>query len=113
MPATALLLPDPDEPVDPSDLSGGVRLLAAMGPSQRNAILLLLDVLHSLPKQDLAIVAKTIQPHLTDAEVATLCGVSSRTLYNWDRYQSWKPRLADYLEAKQQGWYMPPEDLTS
>jgi hypothetical protein len=95
---------------EPPNLPPVVVLLDALPPSRRNAILLLLDFLHSLPKEDLAIIAKTVQPHLTDEEVADLCGVTTRTLYNWDRFQSWKPRVADYLETKRQRWYMPPQD---
>lgn len=82
--------------------------LMTMPPAQRNARLSLIDLLADLPKEELAILAKAVQPHLTDAEVARLCGVSRRTLYRWERYQRFKPRLADYRDLKRQ--YDLPDD---
>jgi hypothetical protein len=100
----------PPLPDDHPFLSPGILSLAAMPAAQRNARLLLIEFINSLPKEDLAIFAKTVQPHLTDEEVADLCGVSVRQMYRWDRYQSWKPTLHDYLEFKRRQMDMPEED---
>lgn len=80
-----------------------------MPAAQRNAGVLLVDFLINLPKEELALLAITVQPHLTDKEVAALCGVSTRQLYRWDRFQSLKPRLEDYLDSKRRQWYLPDD----
>jgi hypothetical protein len=94
--------PADDGPVLPP----GILELMAMPPARRNAILTLIDFITGQPKEELALVAKAVQPHLTDEEVAELCGVSRRTIYNWDRFQNFKPRLADYLEKRRQQFYL-------
>ncbi len=109
MPASSRREFAPTLPDDMPFLSPGILALAAMPLAQRNARLLLLDFLNSLPKEDLALLAITVQPHLTDEEVADLCGVCLRTLYRWERYQNLKPRLEDYVEAKRRQWYMPDD----
>lgn len=83
--------------------------LAAMPAAQRNARLMLLEYLNDMPKEQMALIAKAVQPHLTDGEVANLCGVSVRTLYRFKRYQSFKLRLADFWASARERWYMPAE----
>ena len=63
-----------------------------------------LDFWRDLPREDRAIFAKSVKPDLTDEEVARLSGVNPRTLYRWARYQSFKPRLADFRAAEQLRW---------
>lgn len=87
-------------------LSSAVLALAAMPPPMRNARLLLIDAIHSLPNEELAIIAKAVQPHLTDEEIADLVGVTIRTVQRWGRYQSFKITLADYLESKRRQYYL-------
>lgn len=90
-------------------LSHAVLALAAMPPPMRNARLLLIDAIHSLPKEELAIIAKAVQRHLTDEEIADLVGVTIRTVQRWGRYQSFKETLADYLESKRRQYYLPDD----
>ena len=71
-------------------------ILATMPAAQRNAILSLLDFLNGLPKEELALVAKAAQPHLTDEEIADLRGISVRQVYRWERFKAFKPTAADY-----------------
>jgi DNA-directed RNA polymerase specialized sigma24 family protein len=80
-------------------------ILAAMSAAQRNALLTLLDFLNGLPREELALFAKAAQPHLTDDEVAQLCGVTSRTVRRWERYQAFKPKAADFWASQRQTCY--------
>jgi hypothetical protein len=109
MPALPRREPAPTPPDDDLVLSSALSALAAMPAAQRNVILSLLDFLNGLPKEELALLAKAVQPHLTDKEVADLCGVRGRTLYRWERYQDFKLRLEDYLESKRRRWYLPDD----
>jgi DNA-directed RNA polymerase specialized sigma24 family protein len=109
MPATSVggSMPVPLEEIP--FLSHAVLALAAMPPPMRNARLLLLDALLSLPNEELAIIAKAVQRHLTDEEIAALVGVTIRTVQRWERYQSFKTTLADYLESKRRQYYLPDD----
>jgi hypothetical protein len=96
----------PDPPLESDSILGlFLAILATMPAAQRNAILSLLDFLNSLPREELALIAKAAQPHLTDAEIATLCGVSIRQVHRWKRYRSFKPKAADYWRDHQQTFY--------
>ena len=101
MPATAspaFADPSGDDPA----LSLIISVLASLLQRDRYEILSFLDFWRVLPREERAIFAKSVKPDLTDEEVARLCGVTPRTLYRWGRYQSFKPRLADFRAAKRQ-----------
>jgi hypothetical protein len=110
MPVTAFRASPPGPSID-TDQSLGLfmTILAAMPAAQRNAILSLLDFLNGLPKEELALVAKAAQPHLTDQEVAMLCGVTVRQLYRYERYQAFKPSAAAYWRDHRETCYWPDE----
>ncbi len=93
-------------------LSNAVLALAAMPPPMRNARLLFIDALLNLPNEELAIIAKAVQRHLTDEEIADLVGVTIRTVQRWGRYQSFKSTLADYLESKRRQYYLPDDSAS-
>lgn len=97
-------------PPDDDSLRLVLEALTAMPVARRNALLSLVDFLFDLPKEQLALLAISVQPHLADEDVAGLCGVCVRTLYRWERFQSFKPRLEDYLESKRRQWSMPDDD---
>jgi len=107
--ATCLGGPSPALLEDSPFLSDAIMALAAMPPPMRNARLLFIDAIHSLPNEELAIIAKAVQPHLTDQEIAALVGVTLRTVQRWGRYQGFKTTLADYLESKRQEYYLPDD----
>ena len=109
--------PRGDGPAPPSDNNSVLGLimavLAALPPAQLNAILCLLNLLNSLPKERLAALAKAAMPHLTKPEIATLCGVDLRTVQRWKRLKALWPRKADHWRSQHEQWYMPddPPDL--
>ena len=110
MPETSHRDPAPDSSINnESGLALLLAILAAMEAAQRNAILTLLDFLNSLPKENLALLAKTVQPHLTQAEIAALCGVSVRTVQRWDRLKEFWPCAADYWRDHRQRFYGDPD----
>ena len=109
MPAAHLGGSTPTLLEDSPFLADAVLALAAMPPPMRNARLLFIDAIHSLPNEELAIIAKAVQPHLTDQEVAALVGVTLRTVQRWERYQGFKTTLADYLESKRREFYLPDD----
>ncbi len=110
MPTTRL----PDSAPPPSDDNHSIlglimAILAAMPAAQCNAILTLLDFLNGLPREELALLAKAVQPHLTDPEIATLCAVSDRQLYRYKRFQAFKSSAADYWRDHRETSYRPDE----
>lgn len=109
MPATYLGGSTPALLEDSPFLSHAVLALAAMPPPMRNARLLFIDAIHNLPNEELAIIAKAVQRHLTDEEIAALVGVTVRTVQRWGRYQGFKTTLADYLESKRREYYLPDD----
>lgn len=82
----------------------------ALPGRDRNALLAFLDFWRELPGEERAIFARSVRPDLTDAEVARLAGVSRRTLYRWERYQAFKPRLEDYKATRRRRWSEPDDD---
>jgi hypothetical protein len=84
-------------------------ILVAMPAAQRNALLLLLDLLNRLPREELALIAIAVQPHLTNAEIAALTGVSERQVYRWERFQAFRPTAADYWRDHGDTYYLPDE----
>jgi DNA-directed RNA polymerase specialized sigma24 family protein len=100
--------PDPSEHND-SMIAIFMAILAAMPAAQRNALLLLLDFLNQLPREELAILAIAVQPHLTNAEIAALTGVCERQVYRWERFQAFRPTAADYWRDHQESFYLPDE----
>jgi DNA-binding XRE family transcriptional regulator len=71
-----------------------VDILMGWPSRDRNALLAFLDFWRELAAEERAIFAKAVKPDLTEEEVACLAGVSRRTIYRWERYQGFKPRLA-------------------
>jgi hypothetical protein len=96
-----------DPPGDDPTFAFIVSALAALRQRDRNEILAFIDFWRDLPREERAIFAKSVKPDLTDEEVARLCGVTPRTLYRWGRYQSFKPRLADFQAARRRRWDGP------
>jgi phage terminase large subunit-like protein len=84
--------------------------LMTMPTSQRNAVLALIDLLINSRNEKVALVAICYQPHLTDEEVAELCGVSVYTVkHRWNKFQAYRPSIEDYLESKRGQYYLPDE----
>jgi hypothetical protein len=108
MPSTSLRNSAPEHDQIPAIITSA---LADMPQQDRNEILAFLDFWRDLPREERALFAKTVKPDLTDEQIARLAGVSRRTLYRWERYQGFKPRLADLRAAKRRSWNTPGDSV--
>lgn len=91
---------------------------AAIPERERFAFIKLFDRWRSWPPDRRAILAKTLCPDLSDAEVAAMSGISRRHLYRLPTYQAFKPRLADFKasmpradSSKRRGFQAPGTPL--
>ncbi len=86
-----------------------VDALKKLPRAQRNAVVAFVLAWLKLRTAVRAVIAKFVQPHLSDNEVAVLCGVTLRTIQRSKQFQDFKPTLDDYLESKRRAYYMPEE----
>ena len=93
-------------------LTFAVEALRKLPVAQRNLLLGHLMALLQMHASDLAVVALHVQPYLTDDQIATLCGKSTRQLRRYDGYQKIKPDVADAMDRLRRRSYRAaePED---
>ena len=93
-------------------LTFAVEALRKLPVAQRNLLLGHLMALLQMHASDLAVVALHVQPYLTDDQIATLCGKSTRQLRRYDGYQKIKPDVAEAMDRLRRRSYRAaePED---
>jgi hypothetical protein len=76
---------------------------------RQNLLLSHLMTLLQLHPADCAIVALHVQPYLSDAQIATLCGKGERQLRRYTEYRKFKADLAAAKGHRRQELVMPVE----
>ena len=99
----------PPAPSDDQLIQRIIAILAGMPRPMVADILVFLEFWILLPRRARAVLAKCVQPNLSDQETARIAGVQPRTLKGYGVYQSVKLRLDDYLETKRRQDYTMPE----
>jgi hypothetical protein len=90
-------------------LAIAVEELRKLPVPQRNLLLGHLMALLKMHPAYCAVVAIHVQPYLSDAQVAILCGKSERQLRRYIEYQKIKPDVADAQDHLRQQSYMDAE----
>jgi hypothetical protein len=76
---------------------------------RQNLLLSHLMALLQMHPADCAIVALHVQPYLSDAQIAALCGKGERQLRRYTEYRKFKADLAETKDHRRQEWVMPVE----
>ena len=99
------------DPASPDDqlIQSIIIILAGLPRPVLADILAFLEFWLLLPRRARAVLAKCVQPNLTDEAAARLSRLRPRTLKGNQQYQAVKLRLADYLETKRRRDYVMPE----
>jgi FixJ family two-component response regulator len=101
-----------DSPNDDRVLGLISAALAQLPRKDRHEIHAFLDFWRELAGEERALFAKSVKADLTDRQIARLVGVTVRTLYRWERFQSLKAQLEGCPQPKRRKWRTADDSAT-